>query len=108
MPTLWAADSFGGLSPAGIFVAQPDLTALTKALDAEDPSHLRIATPVLIEQGTTDTTVLPRFTDALARELRAAGVKLAYKKYPGLDHAGVQLRQKPTGDAYTYVKDRLN
>jgi pimeloyl-ACP methyl ester carboxylesterase len=101
------SDSFGGLSPAAMFVAHPDLTALIRDLDAEDPSHLKIPTPVLIEQGTRDTTVLPVFTDALARELRAAGVKLAYKKYPGLDHAGVQLRRKPTGDAYAYVTDRL-
>jgi pimeloyl-ACP methyl ester carboxylesterase len=101
------SDSFGGLSPAEIFVAQPDLTAIIKALDAQDPSHLRIHTPVLIQQGTRDTTVLPMVTDALARELRTNGVHLTYKKYPRLDHLGVQLRRKPAGDAYAYVKDRL-
>jgi pimeloyl-ACP methyl ester carboxylesterase len=107
IPRLAQSDLFGGLSPAAIFVAHPDLTAVARALDAQDPSHLKIHTPVLIEQGTRDTSVLPVFTDALARELRANGVRLAYKKYPGLDHFGVQLRPKPTGDAYAYVKDRL-
>jgi predicted esterase len=90
-----------------MFVAHPDLTAVVRALDAQDPSHLKIHTPVLIQQGTRDTTVLPVLTDALARELRANGVKLTYNKYPGLDHISVQLRRKPTGDAYAYVKDRL-
>jgi pimeloyl-ACP methyl ester carboxylesterase len=107
LPALEAPDSVGGLSPAAIFVAHPELTAVVRALDAQEPSHLKGHTPVLIEQGTRDTAVLPVFTDALARELRANGVRLAYKKYPGLDHFGVQLRPKPTGDAYAYVKDRL-
>jgi len=101
------SDSFGGLAPAAIFVAHPDLTSVIKFLDAQDPSHLKIPMPVLIEQGTNDTTVLPIYTDALARELHANGVKLTYKKYPGLDHTGVQIRPKPATDAYTYVQDHL-
>jgi dienelactone hydrolase len=104
---LSSSDSFGGLAPAAIFVAQPDLTPVIKFLDAQDPSHLNIPTPVLIEQGTNDTTVFPVYTDALARELRANGVKLTYKKYPGADHTGVQIRPKPATNAYTYVKDHL-
>ena len=80
---------------------------MARFLDTQDPSHLKTPTPVLIEQGTGDTIVLPVFTDALARELRAAGAKVTYKRYPGLGHAGVQLRHEPTTDAYTYVKDRL-
>ncbi len=107
IPALQARDSFGGLSPAAIFIAHPDLTAMARFLDTQDPSHLKIPTPVLIEQGSRDTIVLPVFTDALARELRAAGAKVTYKRYPGLGHAGVQLRHEPTTDAYTYVKDRL-
>jgi dienelactone hydrolase len=104
---LQAPDSFGGLSPAGIFVANPDLAALARFLDSQDPSHLKIRTPVLIEQGGRDTIVLPVFTDALARELRAAGAKVTYTKYPALGHAGVQLRGEPTTAAYRYVRSRL-
>jgi dienelactone hydrolase len=107
LPELSKADSFGGLSPAELGVANADLTALRKALDHQDASHLKITTPVRIEQGTKDTTVLQVFTDMLARELRANGVSLTYKTYPGLDHTGVQIRPQPAGDAYTYVRDRL-
>jgi dienelactone hydrolase len=104
---LEAADSFGGLSPAAIFAAHPDLGALARFLDTQDPSHLKIRTPLLIEQGTRDPIVLPVYTDLLARELRAAGARLTYKRYPGLGHAGVQLRHHPTDAAYRYVIDRL-
>lgn len=104
---LAASDSFGGMAPAAILAPQADLTGLARALDAQDSSHLKIRMPVLIQQGTSDTTVLPFFTDALARELRSNGVALTYKKYPGLGHLPVQLRRKPTGDAYAYIKARL-
>jgi hypothetical protein len=80
IPALQARDSFGGLSPAAIFVPHPDLTALARFLDTQDPSHLKIGTPVLIEQGTRDPIVLPVYTDALARELRASGAKVTYKR----------------------------
>jgi pimeloyl-ACP methyl ester carboxylesterase len=107
IPALQAPDSFGGLSPAAIFGPHPDLTALARFLDTQDPSHLKIRTPVLVEQGTRDPIVLPVYTDALARELRASGAKVTYKRYPGLGHEDVQLRRKPTTDAYRYVKKRL-
>jgi acetyl esterase/lipase len=107
IPALQASASFGGLSPAGIFIAHPDLMALARFLDTQDPSHLKIATPVLIEQGTSDGIVLPVYTDALARELRAGGAKVTYKKYPGVGHEGVQLQREPTNDAYRFVKARL-
>jgi pimeloyl-ACP methyl ester carboxylesterase len=107
LPELGSNDLFGALSPAGLFVDKPDFTAAAKDLDAQDPSHLKITTPLVIEQGTADTTVLPLFTDALDRDLRANGVKLTYKKYPGVDHGGIVLTPKPQNDAYTYVKKRL-
>jgi len=107
LPELSGADSFGALAPAEIFVSKPDFTAAAKALDAQDPSHLKIAGPVQIEQGSADTTVLPLFTDQLDKELIANGVKLTYKKYPGVDHGGVVVRPKPQGDAYKWVKERL-
>jgi PDZ domain-containing protein len=63
--------------------------------------------PVQIEQGTADATVLPLFTDQLDKELIANGVKLTYKKYPGVDHGGVVVQPKPQGDAYKWVSKRL-
>jgi hypothetical protein len=62
---------------------------------------------VLIEQGAKDKIVLPVFTDELARELRAGGARVTYRKHLALGHAGVQLLRGPTGEAYRYVRERL-
>jgi acetyl esterase/lipase len=89
LPELSAATSFGGLPPKEIFRAGVDFGPVAKLLDAQDPSHLNIRTPLLIEQGTADTTVFPVFTDTLSTELKAAGTKLTYTKVPGVDHGGI-------------------
>ena len=44
------------------------------------------AAPIQIEQGTSDTTVFPVYTDQLKDELVNAGNQVTYKKYPGVDH----------------------
>lgn len=90
LPELSAPTSFGGLPPKALFKDGADLAPLAKLLDVQDPSHLKITTPLLIDQGTTDTTVLPIFTDQLTGELTKNGAKrLTYKQYPGVDHAGI-------------------
>jgi pimeloyl-ACP methyl ester carboxylesterase len=90
LPELSAPASFGGLSPKAIFKDGADLAPLAKLLDAQDPSHLKIKTPLLIDQGASDTTVLPLFTDQLAGELIKNGAKpVTYTKYSGVDHAGI-------------------
>ena len=65
-----------------------DLAPTIAALNENDPETLKIRSPVQVEQGTADTTVLPLFTNQLAPKLKANGVKLTYKTYPGVDHAG--------------------
>jgi pimeloyl-ACP methyl ester carboxylesterase len=90
LPELSTATSFGGLSPKAIFKDGADLAPLAKLLDVQDPSHLKIKTPVLIEQGSADSTVIPLFTDALVNELKTNGTKsLTYTKVTGADHAGI-------------------
>jgi pimeloyl-ACP methyl ester carboxylesterase len=90
LPELSAPTSFGGLAPKDLFQAGLDFKPVAKVLDAQDPSHLKIRTSLLIEQGSADTTVFPQFTDALATELKAGGAKkLTYTKVAGADHAGV-------------------
>jgi pimeloyl-ACP methyl ester carboxylesterase len=78
-----------GLTPASLFRPGVDFAQLTRLLAAQDPTDLTIRTPVAIEQGTADTTVLPLFTDDLARKLAARGTKLTYNKVTGVDHAGI-------------------
>jgi pimeloyl-ACP methyl ester carboxylesterase len=90
LPALSAKDSYGGLAPKAIFRDDTEFGPVAKLLDAQDPSHLRIRTPVLIEQGAADTTVFPVFTDQLVTELKQNGAKsLTYNKLPGVDHGGV-------------------
>jgi hypothetical protein len=91
LPELGAAASFGGLAPKDLFKADTDLPALSKLLDVQDPSHLKLTTPVLLEQGLADTTVFPVFTDQLYKELpkNAAIPSLTYIKLPNVDHAGI-------------------
>jgi pimeloyl-ACP methyl ester carboxylesterase len=106
LPELSAPTSFGGLSPKAIFKDGADLAPLAKLLDVQDPSHLKIKTPLLIDQGSADGTVIPVFTDQLAGELTKNGAKgLTYKKYPGIDHAGIVTAAAK--DATVWISKRL-
>jgi pimeloyl-ACP methyl ester carboxylesterase len=106
LPELSAPDSFGGLSPKALFKDGTDFGPLAKLLDLQDPSHLKITTPLLIDQGTADATVIPLFTDQLAGELTKNGNKgLTYKKYPGVDHAGIVTAAAK--DATAWIAKRL-
>jgi pimeloyl-ACP methyl ester carboxylesterase len=101
--------SFGGLAPSALFRAGVDLGPTIGALDENDPETLRIRNaPVQIEQGTADTTVLPLFTNQLAPKLAAAGAKLTYKTYPGVDHAGAVLDRRAASDATKFVRQALD
>jgi pimeloyl-ACP methyl ester carboxylesterase len=53
------------------------------------PSGLKL--PVLIFQGSADTTVLPAGTDAYVAQLKAAGVAVDYRQIPGGTHGTTAL-----------------
>jgi fermentation-respiration switch protein FrsA (DUF1100 family) len=89
LPALGRPDSFGGLAPADIFKPDADLAPLIARLNANDPEELRIKTPVLVEQGTADTTVFPSFTQQLADEYDRDGVPLTYRTYTDVNHTGI-------------------
>jgi pimeloyl-ACP methyl ester carboxylesterase len=105
LPELAQPSSFGGLAPADLFRSDADLGPIAKALDVQDPSHLKIRTPLRIEQGAADTTVIPLFTDGLAHELKTNGGKPSYRKYPGVDHAGIVVAAAK--DATAWMKARV-
>ena len=78
-----------GRSRASQIVAPgANTTAIYKVLSAENPA-LKIAAPVLLLQGETDTTVYPVFTDQLDTELVAKGDHVTYTKFPGVVHGNV-------------------
>jgi pimeloyl-ACP methyl ester carboxylesterase len=106
LPELSAPASFGGLAPKDIFKPGTDFAAIAKLLKAQDPAILKIKTPVRIEQGASDSTVIPLFTDQLATDLTKNGNKgLTYKKYPGVDHGGIVVAAAK--DATGWIAQRL-
>jgi pimeloyl-ACP methyl ester carboxylesterase len=101
-------ESFGNIAPAEIFRDDADLNPAAKALDREDDAeNLTIKTPVRIEQGSADQTVLPIFTDQLASALQKKGTKVGYKKYDGVTHGGAVTEKAPSADATAYIKALL-
>jgi pimeloyl-ACP methyl ester carboxylesterase len=75
--------------PSRQFVAQPDLGPLLKAAAANEPGQLRIVAPTLLIQGTSDRTVPPKNTDAVARDLCRVGNSVSYRTYSDASHEGV-------------------
>lgn len=98
-------DSFGALAPASLVRDGADVTPVVAALATNDPEHLTIKTPLRIEQGTSDTTVFPTFTNQLVDTYKKAGDPVTYKTYDGVDHGGVVAAG--TKDALAYIKQRL-
>jgi pimeloyl-ACP methyl ester carboxylesterase len=105
LPQLGQADSLGGLAPAEFFKDGADTSPFVKALDVSDPENLTIKSPLAIEQGESDTTVLPGLTDALVKDLRGRGGKISYKKYKGVGHGDVVVAA--ADHATSYIKKRL-
>jgi pimeloyl-ACP methyl ester carboxylesterase len=102
-----AADATAqNLTPASLFQPNADFTQLRKLLDAQDPTNLTIRSRVLIEQGAADTTVIPLFTDDLAKQLAARKTPLTYNKVPGVDHAGITAKAG-AADATKFIKKVL-
>ncbi|MDP2212773.1 alpha/beta hydrolase [Phenylobacterium sp.] len=75
-----------GETVRGVFGAAEDLAA-TQPINLADAQ----APPTFLATGDSDSVVRPRNTEALAVALRAQGVAVETKTYPGLGHAGVLL-----------------
>jgi pimeloyl-ACP methyl ester carboxylesterase len=103
--TLAQPAEFGSLTPADLFRTGADLDPTIKLLGQSDPEHLKIRTPLYIAQGTADTTVIPGFTDALDSALTAAGTRVDYKHYPGIDHGGIV--SAAVRDTLAWARSRL-
>ena len=80
---------------------------MISALDTlDDAENLRIRTPVRVEQGTADTTVLPSFTGELFTKLKKRGTPIAYRTYKGVDHGRVV--SAGANDATSFFRTRLS
>jgi pimeloyl-ACP methyl ester carboxylesterase len=106
LSALDAPNSFGGIAPANLLRPDADLTAVEAELSAKaDPEDLTIHTPVLVEQGLSDSTVFPSFTEQLVTAFHAHGNSVVYKTYPNIDHGGIV--NAAAADATSFMKQRF-
>jgi len=85
---LAASNELGGIPPSHLMRAGADMSPVNPVLAGMNPL-VKTAAPILIAQGTADTTVFPVYTDKLKDELVKAGDQVTYNKYPGANHVGV-------------------
>ena len=100
-----AARSFGGLVPATAFRSDADLAPVLRDAAADEPGALAYTAPLLVLQGTADTTVLSVLTDGLVRQLCTKGTTLRYVTYAGLRHDPLIPASAP--DAYAWIAARF-
>ncbi len=72
---------------------------------ASDATALKIGVPVLLLQGSTDTTVPKASSDALDKALCASGTIVRYEVYQGLGHRPVVPASAP--DALSWITARF-
>jgi pimeloyl-ACP methyl ester carboxylesterase len=101
---LGASNELGGIPPSHLIRSGADLSPVNPVLAGMNPL-IRTAAPILIAQGTADTTVFPNFTEQLKNELDNAGNQVTYTKYPGVNHVGVVSSGEP--DALAFFRQML-
>jgi alpha-beta hydrolase superfamily lysophospholipase len=102
---LYKADSIGGLVPAASFRSDADLAPLMRVAVQNDASPLHLTAPLLILQGTADTTVPRTSSDALDQAMCANGATVRYDVYQGLTHR--QVVSGAAADALAWVQARF-
>jgi predicted esterase len=101
---LGASNELGGIPPSQLERSGADLSAVNPVLAAMNPA-VKTAPPVLVAQGTADTTVFPQFTQQLIGELQGLGDNVTYNTYPGIDHGGVVVAGE--ADALAFFQQML-
>ena len=79
----------------------PDFADVLKGMNPA----VKIGPPVLLAQGTADTTVFPSFTDLLNGQLVDRGDDVDYKTYPGVTHGEIVAAAED--DAMDFFEQRL-
>ena len=98
-------DSFGDLPLDQLVKPRADISAALNDLKKNDPGNLKIGAPVLLEQGSSDTTVLPPFTAALDESLAAVGDTVTEHTYAGATHGTVLTAAQ--SDQAAFLKKRF-
>ncbi len=97
-------DSFGGLAPSELIRPGADQVPLADVLGANNPDVFSQA-PILMAQGTADTTVPAFLTTTLSEELDASGNRLTYTEYPGVDHGSILAAAE--AEVMAFMEQRL-
>ena len=97
-------DSYGGIPPSELQRDGSDLSPLLDVLAKQNPAVTTKA-PILMLQGTADSTVFPAYTDLLNDELVALGDQVTYSKYEGVDHVGITSAAED--EALAFMEKRL-
>jgi pimeloyl-ACP methyl ester carboxylesterase len=92
--------SWGGLALKDIFREGYDTAPLRAVIAANDPEDLTIKVPLLIAQGTADTTVFPVFTEQTVDDLRSRGGDVVYKTYEGVNHTSIPQAARKAADSF--------
>ena len=76
------------------------IDAILKAMNPD----VSIPVPVLVLQGSKDTTVFPDFTKALKGELEAKGNNLTFREFEGLTHSSIVTDQAPQAAVLEFLR----
>jgi acetyl esterase/lipase len=108
IPEITAADGeFAKHAPRDLLAQDVDRSGLISALRANDPTDLKVVTPLLVQQGRNDTTVAPSFTQAMVDGLRQRGAKVSFNLYDGTDHTTVATGEVPQAATVAWLAKRL-
>jgi acetyl esterase/lipase len=110
----WPSDASTVISDPYLGYAKTDQwpEAWARVLDASTPIPKDIPQPIVVFQGTKDTTVPQADTDAYVAQLRAAGIAIDYSVVEGGEHPNTSLSsftvpQLANEAAVTWIRERL-
>jgi pimeloyl-ACP methyl ester carboxylesterase len=99
-------DAFQGMSGAAVMAHDPLSIPSVKALLHENSAGNRPAgAPLLIVQGTADTTIPQALTDTFDKKACAEGDTVDYRTYAGANHGSVIIAAQD--DVVAWLKDRV-
>jgi alpha-beta hydrolase superfamily lysophospholipase len=106
LPQFQALDRTGGPLQDVFLKADPTKTEPWRSVMLKNSPSGKIPAPVLIAQGTADTTVEPEITKRYAQGLCHRGTPVSYIALPGVSH--VFAAQKSAGETLSWMIGRFN
>lgn len=97
---LFAQDSFGGMTLDAFVRDGADLSRIRRTVGTNDAAEVHPHVPVLIVQGTQDTTVPMMLSDRLVEQYTKQGADVEYARVPGADHISMLRESAPTVNAW--------